>query len=133
MSHPVVLDFGAPQVAFTFGICVLILFVPIFIIEAIILRCLKWGSLKNVLLDSLVVNMISTVLGLAFVVPIEQFIFGWLAGWGLSVVIEGGALVLLKRHSFARTFFAVLAANFSSYAWLVGLIYLLAGRQSYFR
>jgi hypothetical protein len=129
----------------------LVAFVPIVLIEALVLWRLKWGSFGRSLGDSAIVNLASTLVGLVLFVLFVQTAFqcqrvpagdgqhtinscGWLVSplvglvvlWALSVAIEGGVLLLLKRHAPRQTWIAALAGNAVSYL-LLGLFFFVAG------
>src|SRR5215212_7444701 len=101
----------------------LIVFIPILIIEALALWGLKWGSFGRVLLDALLANVASAIFGLVFFTifytasfqcqlipydsgqdPVQSCdwtispILWFIAMAALSILIEGGVLLLLKRH-----------------------------------
>ena len=124
----------------------LIVFIPILIIETLALWGLKWGSFGRSLLDALIVNVASTIFGLVFFALFFTASFqcrfipydsgqdaGQTCDWAispvlwlialavLSVLIEGGVLLLLKRHPPRKTWVAVSVANVASYV-LLGLL-----------
>jgi hypothetical protein len=101
--------------------------------EAVVLRLLKWGTFWKSLLDAFIVNLVSTLVGAtAFA---AGFLFAepaaiWLSlliALILSVAIEGGVLLLLKRHPGRQTWLAALIANLVSYAGLALVILLTVG------
>src|SRR5262245_55276746 len=110
----------------------LMVFVPIWIVESLALWGLKWGSFGRALLDALIANGASTIFGLVFFTlffssnfqrtnsPILLFV----AMVVLSILIEGGVLLLLKRHPPRKTWTSAIAANLASYA-LLGLLALV--------
>lgn len=113
------LAFGAVVAAGFFFIIVLI--------EALVLRGLKWEPFRLSFLDSLVINLTSTAFGVLL------FAFSaWTLNQGaaallllsgvLSVLIEGGVLTLLKRHPLRQTWTAAVAINAASYAFLFVLV-----------
>jgi hypothetical protein len=129
----------------------LVAFVPIVLIEALVLWRLRWGSFGRSLGDSAIVNLASTLVGLVLFALFVQTTFqcvrvpaddgqhtinscGWLVSplvglvvlWALSVAIEGGVLLLLKRHARRQTWIAALASNAVSYL-LLGLFFFVAG------
>jgi hypothetical protein len=122
-----------------------IVFLPIVLIESLVLWRLRWGSFRRSLVDSAMINIASTLCGLAFFVMFTLTLFqcvrvpagdgihsvnscGWLVSpliglvglWALTVAIEGGVLLLLKRHARRQTWIAALASNTASYL-LLGL------------
>jgi len=129
----------------------LIAFVPIVLIESLVLWRLRWGSFGRSLGDSAIINVASTLVGLVLFTLFVQTAFqcvrvpagdgqhtvnscGWLISpllglaifWALSVAIEGGVLLLLKRHAPRQTWIAALAGNAVSYL-LLGLFFFAAG------
>src|SRR5262245_38182539 len=126
-------------------------FVPIVLIEALVLWRLKWGSFGRSLAESALINVASTFCGLVLFVVFTLTAFqcirfpfdaeghlatkrswlvppllGLVAIWALTVAIEGGVLLLLKRHTSRQTWIAALAGNVASYA-LVGLAVAILG------
>jgi len=124
----------------------LIVFVPILLIEALALWGLKWGSFGRALVDALLANVASSLFGLVFfavfftvsfqcryiptdsgqdavqscdwtISPVVWFI----AMVALSILIEGGVLLLLKRHPARRTWRSAVVANVASYVLLAAL------------
>ncbi len=126
-------DVVGPWFALSLGavIAVGLLFI-IVLIEALVLRGLKWGSFRLSLIDSFVINLTSaTVGGLLFVlfavvgalnlgVAPLFLIFG-----ALTVLIEGAMLTVLKRHPLRQTWTAAVAVNVVSYALLLVLAVVL--------
>ena len=104
----------------------------IVLIEALVLRGLKWGSFRLSLIDSFVINLTSaTIGGLLFVLfavagslnlgMVSLFlIFG-----GLTVLIEGAMLTVLKHHPLRQTWIAAVAVNVVSYAFVFVLAVVL--------
>ena len=135
----------APIILFAGFITGMMAFVPIVLIESLVFWRLKWGSFGRSLADSALINVASTFCGLVlFIVftltafqcirfPVDAEghlgtecswlvppLLGLVALWALTVAIEGGVLLLLKRHTSRQTWIAALAGNVASYA-LVGL------------
>ena len=123
-----------------------IVFIPILIIEALALWGLKWGSFGRALLDALLANLASTVFGLVFFsvfygisfqcrrvpTPDGQHsiqscdwtispLLWFLVMVVLSVAIEGGVLLLRKRHPARKTWISAIVMNLASYL-LLGLL-----------
>ncbi|MGB3714512.1 MAG: hypothetical protein WA996_08800 [Candidatus Promineifilaceae bacterium] len=122
MSFGVLADVGGPILFAGFGI---VAYLALSLLESIVLRLLKWGTFWRSLLASLLMNLPSTLVGIWLV---------WLAGfsrlnrlgiwlipaaWALSVAIEGGVLVLMKRDGGRQNWMAALAANTASYLLLL--------------
>jgi hypothetical protein len=139
----IIADVAAGPAIFLFGIVagVVLVFV-IALVEAIVLRLLRWAGFWRALLDSFAMNLVSTLAGLvlnAFVADFYQscgydparggrycdwLMSPWsllLAAGLLSVLIEGGVLLLLRRRPAGETWRAALAANVASYA-LIALL-----------
>ena len=128
MSFSVLADTGGPILFAGLGI---VAYLALFLIESIVLRLLKWGAFWRSLLASLLMNLPSTLVGFGLI---------WLAGfsrlnrlgiwlvlstWALSVAIEGGVLVLMKRDGGRENWTASLVANTASYLLLLGMLQLL--------
>ena len=122
MSFSVLADVGGPILFAGFGI---VAYLALSLLESIVLRLLKWGTFGRSLLASLLMNLPSTLVGF--------WLMGWLDGvsrlnrlgiwlipaaWALSVAIEGGVLVLMKRDGGRQNWMAALAANTASYLLL---------------
>ncbi|MBK9943577.1 MAG: hypothetical protein IPP13_18380 [Kouleothrix sp.] len=127
----------------------LALFIPIVLLEALVLWAMRWAGFKRALRDSAIVNGVSTILGLVFFAAyyatswrceriesadglqvVENCDFAisplvWLAIAGLlSIVIEGLVLLWLRKYPPRITWDAVIAANVASYALLAVLMVL---------
>ena len=116
----------------------------IVLVEAIALRLMKWGNLWRSLLDAFLMNLASTLAGAcAFAAgmlsldPATVWL-GLLTGLVLSVAIEGGVLLLLKRQpahhpplalrlraAQGQVWLAALVANLVSYAGLAVVVALV--------
>ena len=129
MSFSVLADVGGPILFAGFGI---VAYLALSLLESIVLRLLKWGTFWRSLLASLLMNLPSTLVGF--------WLMGWLDGvsrlnrlgiwlipaaWALSVAIEGGVLVLMKRDGGRQNWMAALAANTASYLLLLSISQLL--------
>lgn len=111
---------------FQFG---LILFPLIFLSEAVTLWLFKRGAFTRALLDSLIVNVASSIVGALLLIALVAFVpslnrqpseplefFVWLLiPWMLSVLIESGGLLQLRRRPARQTWSASLAMNIASY------------------
>jgi hypothetical protein len=139
----VVGDVAAGPAIFLFGVVagVILVFV-IALVEAAVLRLLSWASFWRSLLDSFVMNLVSALAGLVLNVFAADYYQScgyspdrggrfceWLVSpwallalaWLLSVLVEGGVLLLLRRRAARQTWLAALVANIASYA-LIGLL-----------
>ena len=95
-------------------------FFPVFAIEIVVLRLLRWGKLPVCMLDALVMNFasfISLMLGIAPEIENARwlgltlfFTYSWLA--------EGFVLCLLERHTIKQSLIAAAAANLISTLYL---------------
>jgi hypothetical protein len=145
---PVIADVAAGPIVLIFGLIVgggLLLLLTL--VEAVVLRLLRWGSFGRSVLDSLLMNMASALVG--FVLSIfagnlwqtcgydpnrggrwcEWLISPWVLlvlAWLLSELIEGGVLLLRGHHPPRRTWLAALACNIVSYVGF-GLLLLASG------
>ena len=122
MSFSVLADVGGPILFAGFGI---VAYLALSLLESIVLRLLKWGAFWRSLLASLLMNLPSTLLGFWLIWVVEfsrlnrlQFLLIPVA-WALSVAIEGGVLVLMKRDGGRQNWMAALAANTASYLLLL--------------
>jgi len=121
-------DVGGPIIFAALGG---VAYLALFLIESIVLRLLKWGTFWRSLLASLLMNLPSTLVGYCLV-GLTGFsrlnrLGIWLipATWALSVAIEGGVLVLMKRDGGRQNWMAALAANTASYLLLLSISQLL--------
>ena len=111
---------------FSFG-ALIVLTLIISIVEAVVMLLLKWGKFGRSLWASLLMNVTSTIFGGMFVA------LGWLNGsyiwlapaFVLSVLIEGGVLMLMKRGAARQNWIASLLANVASYLFIILPILLL--------
>jgi len=98
-------DLAIWPIFLAFGLLVLCLIFPaIIIVEAVVLRLLKWDTSWRVLLDSAIINIVSGVFGI--LIPggaalitenLTGIIVGLVASWLVSIVIEGGILLLIAK------------------------------------
>jgi hypothetical protein len=123
-------DVAGPEILVVFGVGTFLVAAPfIALAEAVVLRLLKWNTFWRSLLDSLLMNLASTLFGvciLTFGLFTNSVWIGLLVSGVLSVLIEGGVLTLLKRHPARQTWLASLVANLVSYAGLA-VLFGLAG------
>ena len=108
------------------GAIVLLLGIPL--IEALVYLALKWGNFKRSYKDAFLVNLITTLVGVALGVvmpnlfrdnPLSSPSAFLAAAFVLSVLIEGAILVRLKRQPAGRTWLVAVASNVVSYALLL--------------
>lgn len=95
-------------------------FVPVVIVECLILRLTKWGKVWVCLLDSLMMNFASFLcLMLGIAPPISSYrTVGMLLYFTYSLIVEGFVLCLLERHSIKDALYSAACANFGSVLYL---------------
>ncbi len=89
--------------------------------ESIVMFLLKWDKYGRSLLASLLMNVTSTIFG-GILVAIGALYssFIWLAvAFVLSVLIEGGILLLMKRGAARQNWIASLLSNIVSYVLII--------------
>ncbi len=130
------LDAGGPILIAVFGgIIALIGFAIIWVAETLTLWLMKWASFKRCILDTFFMNLVSGVVGLPLLLLFGTvfsqmfvnrstlpFVATWAATWAVSVGIEGGILLLFKRHPPRWTWRIAVAANTASYLLIALLI-----------
>jgi hypothetical protein len=144
---PIIADVvaGPAIVVFGLGIGLALLF-GIIVLEAIVLRVLKWGTFWRAVRDSLIVNAASGLVGIVLILPFgdtfDRCAFGitesplcWLllspaavilGAWMLSVLIEGAIMMWLRTVPVRQTVVAAVLMNIASYVLVVGLFLLSA-------
>ncbi len=115
--------------AFSIG-ALIVLTLVISIVESIVMLVIKWGRFGRSLWASLLMNVTSTIFGGALTAVIAVSSLGdtyiWLAAaFVLSVLIEGGVLMLMKRGAARQNWIASLIANLVSYLFIILPIVLL--------
>jgi hypothetical protein len=98
------------------------------VIESLALWLLKWGSFGRSLLASFLMNLASTIVGfilLAFSFYVGNFYTLFLVEFLLSVLIEGGVLMLLKRDAARQNWSASFVANVASYVFLAVALFVI--------
>ncbi len=119
-------DVGVPWVVivalavFSVGAAIVLTLI-ISVVESIVMFLLKWDRFGRCLWASLLINVTSTIFG---GVLIALGLFGgsfiWLAAaFVLSVLIEGGVLMLMKRGAVRQNWIASLVANLVSYLFIL--------------
>lgn len=119
-------DVGVPWVliaalaVFSVGAAIVLTLI-ISVVESIVMFLLKWDKFGRCLWASLLMNVTSTIFG---GVLIALGLFGgsfiWLAAaFVLSVLIEGGVLILMKRGAVRQNWIASLVANLVSYLFII--------------
>ena len=138
-------DVAAGPAIVLFGLIGAVVVLVIALLETIVLVLLGWAGFGRSLIDSLLMNVASTLVGLvlAALAPglYESCGYGpagsgsWCAGlvspWSLlvlsaalTVLVEGGVLLLLRRHPPRETWRAALACNAVSYMCIALLMVL---------
>ncbi len=136
-----VLDIVVWPLFLAMGLFVLCLLFPsIVIVEAIVLRLLRWGTSWRVWLDATVANLVSGLFGI-LLIPVgaalvsdtlSDAVIGLVAAWLLSIAIEGGTLLLIAKLRgqeplpVRRAWGCSVGANTASYV-LLGLALLALG------
>jgi hypothetical protein len=112
--------------AFSIG-ALIVLTLIISIVEAIVMLLLKWGRFGRSLWASLLMNVTSTIFGgVLIAVGLLGGSYIWLAvAFVLSVLIEGGVLMLMKRGAARQNWLASLISNLVSYLFIILPIVLL--------
>lgn len=99
----------------------IVLTLIISIIESVAMLLLKWDKFGRSLWASLLMNVTSTIFGgvlIALGLFSDSYI--WLAvAFVLSVLIEGGVLMLMKRGAARQNWIASLVANLVSYLLII--------------
>ena len=151
---PIIADVSAGPAILILGVLLGgTILLAIALIEAVVLRLLRWASFWRSLRDSLIVNVASALAGLAMYVlgtsrtisdgydparggrlyqtipPTISPLLAWLLAWALSVASEGGLLFLLARRPVRQTWTAALVMNIVTYA-LIGVFLLVPLIQS---
>jgi hypothetical protein len=98
----------------------IVLLLIIAFIEALVLRGLKWGSLRTSFVDSVVINAISAMVGVLLLVfsgtslNLEWAPLPLILG-ALTMLIEGVVLAFMKRHPLRQKWIAAVLINVVSY------------------
>jgi hypothetical protein len=109
-----------------YGLAVVISIGGVVLLEAAVLWLMKWNSFLRSLYASFLVNLITTVSGF-YLGPTPStlsnihetgFIPRFALLCGLSALIEGGLLLLIRRQPWIKTFKAACVMNISSYIFL---------------
>jgi hypothetical protein len=128
-------DAGGPLLLVgIFGVIGLAILPVIFVVEAVVMLLMKWGSVGRTLLDALIINVASSLLGMlaacgflfnAASMNVPEVLAFLVITWAISVVVEGVVLTLLKRHPRRKTWITVLVANTVSYVLMLALFLIL--------
>src|SRR5262245_64929139 len=97
----------------------------VIVVEAVVLRLLRWGTFWRSLRDSLIANVASALVGLllgymGLAIGSKALSPIWLltAAFALSVVIEAGVLKLLAADTRRKIWITALVMNLASYLLL---------------
>jgi hypothetical protein len=127
--HVHLLDVGLGDILMIllmYGIGALVVCLLVVLLEAVVLWLMDWNSFLWSFIDSFLANLSTTILGLFFepmtlssgYINEPGFIPRFVLFWGLSVLIEGGLLYILRRQSLGKTFSASCMMNIASYILL---------------
>jgi hypothetical protein len=99
----------------------IVLTLIISIIESIVMLLLKWDKFGRSLWASLLMNVTSTIFGGALIaLGVLGGSYIWLVtAFLLSVLIEGGVLMLMKRGAARQNWTVSLIANIASYIFIL--------------
>jgi hypothetical protein len=97
------------------AICLLTVLVTV--VEAIVLRLMRWSTFRRSLMASFVMNAASAIIG---VLLVSTVLMGGSTAWvfmafALSMLVEGGVLTLINRGETRRNWQAALTANLVTY------------------
>ena len=134
MFTSIPLDVAGPGVllaiaAFSIG-ALIVLTLIITVAEAIVMLLLKWDKFGRSLWASLLMNVTSTIFGgVLIALGVLGGSYIWLAvAFVLSVLIEAGVLMLMKRGEVRKNLLTSLIANLASYLVIILPIILLNTR-----
>lgn len=125
------LIYGILALAFSIGLFLLIAFV-----EGVILRFLNWGDMWQSMLDSIMVNFVTTIVGILLAITVldVHLAIDWFPDnfgeilpkmillWALTVLVEGVLLGITRRRSFKETWGAAFIVNTCSYAIILAIM-----------
>ncbi|HEY83511.1 MAG TPA: hypothetical protein G4N96_00150 [Chloroflexi bacterium] len=112
-----------------FGAILLVIsFIVVVLLESLALKLLKWNGYWRSLWASFLMNLVSTLVGLPLMLlPISANPVMYLpVTWGLSVIIEGSILILMKRSGGRQNWIAAIIANIASYILLMLLLLVMS-------
>lgn len=130
-----ILDAGGPLIFLAFGVFALVFIGLVIVVEAITLWGLKWGGFWRAWLDSFLMNLVSTVVGVPLLFGYAtifgdtlgvRYVFAFALAFVISVAIEGGVLLVLRRRPNRETWRTALVANVVSYAVVILTMVFLA-------
>ena len=103
-------------------------------LESLVMVLLKWGRFGRSLWASLLMNITSGIVGMVFGIvvltsPDDSSIRHWYTllavAFVLSVPIEGGVLMLMKRGAARQNWVVSLSANLASYIFIILPLFVL--------
>ena len=111
-------------------VALIVLTLIITIAEAIVMLLLKWDKFGRSLWASLLMNITSTIFGgVLIALGVLGGSYAWLvAAFVLSVLIEGGVLMLMNRGAVRQNLLTSLIANLASYLVIILPLILLNAR-----
>jgi hypothetical protein len=118
----VILDVAGPALVFAFGVIFGgILAALILLVETVLLWRLRWATFWRGLLGAFLANVASAILGFLWfsVYLVRQEPPGllfYIGAFLLSILVEAGILMLLKRNAPRENWRAALIINIASYA-----------------
>jgi hypothetical protein len=118
-------DAGGAALLVALGIAAVIILVLVVIGEGVILRLLKWGTFWRSQMASLLANIASLIVGgfmLAFNINSVPVFLG--IAFVLTVLVEAGVLMLMKRGASGENWRASLIINVVSYVMLAAVLLL---------
>jgi len=110
------------------GLVALCLFnLLIALVEGVVLTLLKWKPFASSLLAALLVNTISSIVGIVLLIFLQDIPITWIViAFFLSIIIEGVILVLIQPVTRWKALLYALLANLASYLILIVPAYLIS-------
>lgn len=115
-------DAGIPAIAMIWGATAILLFPTVILVEAVILKLMRWGTFRISLHTSVIMNILSTLVGIIYFCKIAGGMPGIieiLISGIVSVAIEAGVLWLIDKNPIGRVMVTALSANLVSYTGIV--------------
>lgn len=131
MPGIVLLDVISPgMVLLSLGLGLVALFLfnlLITLVEGVVLTLLKWKPFVNSLLAALLMNTISSIVGIVLLIFLQDIPITWIViAFFLSIIIEGVILVLIQPVTRWKAPLYALLANLASYLILIVPAYLIS-------
>ena len=110
------------------GLVALCLFnLLIALVEGVVLTLLKWKPFMSSLLAALLMNTISSIVGIVLLIFLQDIPMAWIViAFFLSIIIEGVILVLIQPVTRWKALLYALLANLASYLILIVPAYLIS-------